>query len=246
MSGTGLWYKGNLQVAIIGAGYAGNMTTLAFSDVLNGTKLTIKPDGDKKVRSSTQVEDFGEAKEVRYMKKPTEIEFGFDEATGEILAAALLGTHSAYSQDAAASQTATLTLVQDKWVSLGALNVSNVAITGKTLGTDFLVNARLGLVKALTVGTAGSKSITFDVGAVAGDKIVAGTETVIDYALLMEVENSSDGLPGILEIPKVSVIPGQVFTFLGAKDFQDVNFKGDVIKMPNKDLFTFKPNLVFS
>ncbi|SMF96131.1 hypothetical protein SAMN02949497_3515 [Methylomagnum ishizawai] len=246
MSGTGLWYKGNLQIAIIGAGYAGDMTTLAFADALNGTKLTIKPDGDKKVRPSTQIEDFGEAKEVRYLKKPTEVEFGFDAVTGDLLAAALLGTYSAYSQGSSTAQTATRTLVLDKWVSLGALNVANVAITGKTLGTDFVVNARLGLVKALNSGTAGSKSITFDVGAVAGDKIVAGTESVIDYALLMEVENSSDGLPGLLEIPKVSVIPGQVFQFLGAKDFQDVNFKGDVIKLPDRDLFTFKPNLVFS
>lgn len=246
MSGTGLWYKGNLQFALIGAGYAGDMTTLAFSDPLNGTKLTIKPDGDKKVRSSTQVEDFGEAKEVRYMKKPTEIEFGFDEVPSDLLAAALLGSHMTYTQDAGTSQTATRTLVLNKWVSLGALNVSNVAITSKVLGTDFVVNNRLGLVKALNSGAAGSKSITFDVGAVAGDKIIAGTELVIDYALLMEVENSSDGLPGLLEIPKVSVIPGQVFQFLGAKDFQDVNFKGDVIKLPSRDLFTFKPNLVFS
>jgi hypothetical protein len=238
---TGLWYKGNLQIALYVAGVLG-----AWSDVMNGTKVTVKPDGDKKTRASNQIADYGQAKEVRYIPKPTEAEIEFDEANLELLTAALLGTSSAFSQDAGTAQSATVTLVQGKWVSLGKLNVSNVAITGKTLGTDFLVNARLGQVKALTVGTAGSQTVNFDVGAVAGDKIVAGTQSAIDINLLMEVENNSDGSSGLLEIPKISVLPSAVFTFLGAKDFQTLSFKGDIIKLDGQDLFTFKPNLVFS
>lgn len=243
---SGYWWIGDLRIAVVGRTFQGDLDSLAWSDPLNGTTLTAKHDGDKKMRQSTQAGDFGQAKEIQYMPKPTELEVGVDAANIDLLAASILGTASAFTQGAVPSGSATKTLVLDRWVSLGVLNLSGVTITGKTEGTDFVVDPVLGLVKALTSGTAGQQTIAYTAGAVAGDKIQAGTETMIFLALMMKVVNNSDGLPGLLTIPKVAVMPSAAQQFIGAKDFQDTKFKGDIIKLPNLDLYTFIPNLVFS
>lgn len=245
MSNTGIWFKGNLQVAILAPGTTTvNFNNLALSDALNGTKVTVKPDGDKKTRISNMIEDFGQTREIRYQPKPTEIEFAFDEPTKELIAAALLGTSSTFSQSAVASGTVTRTLVLGKWTTLDAINLDTVTISGKTEGVDFAVNRTLGQIKPLKSEMAVEQTITRTAKEVSGDKIIGATESVIDMALLMHVQNNSDGRSGILQIPKVSVIPSKVFEFLGAKDFQEVAFKGDIVSI-GPELYTFKPNLVF-
>jgi hypothetical protein len=235
------WYKGDLQIAR----YSG-ATLGGYSDVLNGLKVTIKADGDPKRITSNKIADFGQTQKLSFMPKPTEVEIEVSDPVRHIFAAALLGTDSAFSQSAAASQSVTVTLIEGQWVKLGKYNVENVAITSKVLGTDFDVLPKLGMIKALNSGTAGSQTVTFDAGAVAGDKIAIGTRNVIDFAVLMLVENNADGLQGILEIPKISVTPAKAFELLGAKDYQSAAFKGEIISLTGQDPATFYPNLTFS
>lgn len=242
MSGNGIWYKGKVQLAL----YDSSGALGGYSDPINGVKLSIKPDGDKKTRIDMGIENFGQAAEVKYIPKPTTLDFEVDEYTRDLLAAALLGTVSAYSQDAATAQTATVTLVLNQWVKLGKLHVSNVVIDTKVEGVDYAVNGHLGLVKALKSDMAGSHTVTFDTGTVTGDKILGATVSVVEFAVLMEVENNSDGLRGILDVPKVSTLPSAVFDFMGAKDFQSLKFGGDLVLMAGQPAFTFQPNLVFA
>lgn len=239
-SDSGLWFSGDIRIARYSNGVLGG-----FSDPINASKLEITHSGDKVQRISNGRDDQGEAIETRYMKKPTEFSIGFDEGHRELLAMAVLGTASAYSQSAAEAQSATVTLVLDQWVSLGKYNVSNVTITDKVLGTDFDLHGRLGLIKALKEDMVGSQTVNFDVGAIAGDKIVAGTDRIIDLSILMDVMNNADGQPGILTIPKVSVLPSTALALI-SQEYSTLEFSGDVIKMPGQDLYTFLPNLAFS
>lgn len=108
------------------------------------------------------------------------------------------------------------------------------------------VNAELGLVKSLTVGASGSKTLTIDVGGVTGDKIIGATESVVQFKVRMIVENNNDGQSGELIIPKVSVTPSSAMSLVGAQEFQTIPFKGEVISLSGQDLFTFKPNLTFA
>jgi hypothetical protein len=236
-----MWFKGDLLVAR----WTGN-TLGGFSGPLNGMKVSLKPDGDPKRIQSNMLADFGQSKKLSYMPKPTEAELELSDITRPVLAAALLGTDSAYSQDAETTQSATVTLIEGQYVKLPHINVSNVAISGKVEGTDYVVLEKLGMVKALDSATAGSKSVTYDAGAVAGDKIIGGTNNVVDFSIEMLVENNSDGKQGILRIPKISVTPAKAMELLGAKDYQTLAFKGEVISLPGQELFTFMPNLAFS
>ena len=235
------WYKGDLQIAR----YSGD-TLGAYSKVLNGLKLTIKADGDPKRITSNNIADFGQTKKLSYMPKPTEVDIEISDPVRTIFAAALLGTDTSFTQSASTGSTANLTLVLDMWVPIGKYNVSSVAISGKVLDTDFRVLPKLGLIMALNSGCAGAQTVTYSAGAVAGDKIAVGTSNVIDFAVLMLVENNSDSLQGILEIPKVSVTPAKAFELLGAKDYQSAAFKGEIISLPGKEPATFIQNVLWS
>lgn len=239
--GSGLWFKGDLYVAM----YAGSVLG-AFDGPINGTKLDIKASGEVKRRISSGIADFGQSKETLYMPQPTTVEFETDEVSLKLLAGMLLGSASTLTQTNSSDQTATVVLVKNQWVDTGVMNIGGVAIATLTEGTDFVVQRELGLIKALTDGAAGSKSVTYDRGAIAGDKIIGGTSNVIQFAVKVLVQNNSDGQSGILDIPKISVNPGAAMQFLGATDFQKMPFSGEINKLSGQNLFTFIPAATFT
>lgn len=238
-----VWFSGDLQIAR----YTGSVMG-GYSDIINGIKLTIKVDGDAKRIPSNLTDSFGQTHFLDYMPKPTEIDFELSKMTRRLLADQLLGTHSAFTQSSGTSQTASPTLIQDEWVPIapGVINVSSVAITGKTAGTDFDVLPKQGLIKALNSGTAGAQTVTYNKGAVTGGKIIAGTEKAISFGILMWAENTSTGEQGLLKVPKVTVLPSKAMEFLGAKDYTTAPFKGDVIALPGQSLFEFYAGLALS
>lgn len=240
-TGSGMWFKGDAYVAI----YSGS-TLGAYDGPVNVTNLTIQTSGEIKRRISSGISDFGQAKETLYMPQPTTAEFESDEMSLKLLAGMLLGSSSTLTQTNSSDQSATVVLVKDQWVDMGVMNVGGVTISGLTEGTDFVVQRELGLIKALTVGGAGSKSVTYDRGAIAGDKIIGGTANVIQFALKVKVENNSDGQTGLLIVPKISVNPAGPMQFLGATDFQKMSFSGEVNKLTGQDLFTFIPAATFT
>lgn len=239
--GTGIFYSGNVFLARYVNNVLGN-----YIGPINTSMLSLKADGDAKRRKSSQIGKLGQNQELKYMPKPTAVEFTCDEQSRDLIAGALLGTASTYSQANASDQTVTKTLVLGEWVELGVMNIGSVAIPSCTVGVDFEVLQNLGMVKALTSNAAGSKTITFDRGAIAGDKIAVATQNVVEYAIKAEVQNISDGQHGVLIVPKASMTPGAAMTFVGATDFQDLKFSGEIVVLPNQDPATFYPALTFT
>jgi hypothetical protein len=137
---------------------------------------------------------------------------------------------TAITQAAAASQTATVTLVENKWVKIaaGKFLVDNVTIATKVEGTDFQVHYGLGLIMALNSGAAGSKSVGYDVLELdtSADIIVGGSKPAgVQCSLLYPCRRLDTGAPAELYIPKVNLIPNGSINFANQEE-QEVTFTG--------------------
>ncbi len=237
------WPFGDVQIARWNAGVLGG-----FSDPVNCKNIDIKPASDKKQQTSYKKATMGFAIRTSFLPKPPEFSVEFDEGDRDLFAAALLGTASTFAQMSATAQSATVALVLDKWVPIvkGIYNISAVSIPSLVLGTDFEFKANLGLIKAKTAGAAGSKTVTYSKGAIAGDVIAGGTLRSIDLSFLMDVTNNSDGQNGILVIPKVTVSASDAFKFVSG-DFQSYKFAGDIVDAgTGENLYTLYPANAYS
>lgn len=239
-------YHGQPQIALYKDGALGG-----YSDPCNVTELKFQLLGDAKIVSSGAKGELGQALDLVYVGKPTTFELTINRSNRDLLAAALLGTGSAYSQDAATAQTATATLILNEWVQLKDAtgepirNIANVTITSKVLGTDFAVLGKQGQIKALTSGCAGSHSITCDMGGVTGSTIVVATESKIEFSVNMLVNNAQTEKEGFLWIPKAICLPGDAAQFM-VTDHNTWKFTGHIIKMPGLPLVRLSPELTFS
>lgn len=218
-----------------------------FDDPINFKELQITVDGDTIIQEDRGIDYFGQAKSVNYQPKPTKIQATLDEFNTQLLADFLRGTLSTFSQSAATGETVTVTLIKDKWVDLGTMNIDHVTITGKVEGTDFEVDKTLGHIRALTVGGAGSHAVSFDRGAIAGNKILIGGNTgPIYYGLSGRVKDHNSGTTGVLQIPQISIDPKTALDIIGAKGNQEAKFDAFAIVIEGSPLFSFFPDLAMT
>lgn len=182
---------------LIGGVYKG------FIDLGNCTEFALSEKGDQKTRESRRRGTAGQALSTVTRKKPSEFSITWDEqGNPENMALSTHGSLADLSQSALTTQTTTVVLVLNKWVEIapGVRNVTNVAITGKVLGTDFDVNARLGLIRALTSGTAGSQTVDYDRGARTGQVITGSVQPVIRGHFLLDGINDDGEEPIIVDV----------------------------------------------
>lgn len=240
---TAFWPYGRPQLAL----YTTQTDYGPFSDPLNAIDLSITHSGDDKAIPSTEPGSLGQALDpILYLPKPTKISFKLNHKDKMVFAAFMLAQNQTYSQDAATATSNTVTLSQEGWAQLKntdgtpARNVVNVAITGKILGTDFAVLPDMGMVKALTSGAATSSTITFDTTAIAGTRVLAGKNTSLSFALQMRVEDNAGGPAHVLEIPKITVLPGSA-NKLVSMDNSEFDFSGTIVKTAGHEIYTLTP-----
>jgi hypothetical protein len=172
-------------------------------DLGNCTQFAITENGEMKTRPSRLRAQAGTALSTVTRKTPTTFAITWDEqGTPDNVELSTHGTLAALSQSADTATEVTRTLVLDKWVEIdpGVRNVSNVLIATKTEGTDFVVNERLGLIKALNSGTAGSKTVTYDQGTRAGSVIAGSTMPVIRGHFILDGINEDGEEPCIVDV----------------------------------------------
>ena len=204
-----------------------------YMDAFNVSEMTItQPDPDTKTRTSYMVESYGQALGAISIPKPAEIQFKTDSLPAPYLSMALLGEPATYTQSSATSTAGTFTAIHDKWVALPACELTAFAIAGKTLNTDYEVHLAAGLVKALSTGTianAASTAFTYSAPARSGQKIVAGTASLIQLTLHGSGINADTGKRCGLLIHKANVSPSGGMSFVGT-DYINMTFKGTLIK----------------
>lgn len=212
------------------------------AEVVNFQQLDINPEGTQLVVADKGIANYGQAKYVDNVPKPTKVAIQMDEFTRELLADLLRGLLSTFSQSNGTGS-ATVTLVKDKWVDLGTMNIDAVVIGTKVLGTDYKVDKVLGQVMALTVDTAGQQTVTFNKGAISGHKIVAGNTKTILLGLAGQVKNHHSGETGVLTIPKMAIDPKSALALINEKN-QEGKFDGLVMVPPDGSApWTFYPTV---
>jgi hypothetical protein len=243
-----IWWSGTPRLARYVNGVRGG-----YGEPFNAMKLEITHSGKESNIESNQVGTAGDSLITIYRRVPTKITFSADAATKAMIAMAMLGSLGSFSQAAASAAPKTVTLIKDEWVDLEMMNLSAVTSAGLTPGVDFVIEPRLGLVKALTQAAAGEKTLAVTAGAVSGSKIIPGVDTILKCAIMMEVEESSSGKIGLLKIPTISVIPSKALEMVSAKE-SALEFSGTVNLTPFANalgeqeykLYDFYPELVFA
>jgi hypothetical protein len=151
------------------------------------------------------------------------------------LAMFFLGSASTVTTIAATNLTFTSTnLPADSMLQLGATaanpsgarNVTNVAVTGKVLGTDYELDAALGQIRAITAGVFAG---TYDVSASTRDRVIsAGTEA---KGLLQFVADNPEGTNRDIILPYVTLSPNGDFAIKGdGTDWTTLEFNLEVLK----------------
>jgi len=227
---TNLTFRADRWVSGVKAGYM---------DAFNVSEMTLtQPDPDTKTRVSYMAESYGSALGAISVPKPVEIQFKTDSLPAPYLAMALLGEPAAYTQTVAAADTAgTFTAIHDKWVALTRCELTAFAITGKTLGTDYEVHLLAGLVKVLSTGTianASTVNYTHAAPARAGQKIIAGTQSLIQLTLHGSGINADTGKRCGILVHKANISPSGGLNFVGT-DYISMTFKGTLIKPDDQD-----------
>ena len=209
----------------------------------NTPKLSITEAADEKLRSSAGRDTYGQALDAVYVKKPTEIAIMGDEMDAANLAIGLLGTVSLLSQATATVTAEAVAAVKlDTYSELANGNVSAVVVsdTGGTPvyveGTDYVVNASVGMIKPLSTGsiTDGSTlSVAYTAGVISGNRIAGGTQPTVKGQIIMDGIDLATQREGILRIDQAVLTPNKALDILGG-NFLGLELKGRLLLLPGK------------
>ena len=128
----------------------------------NCNQCSLKPNSETKELTGNGLETFGQTIASVVIPKPMTATVKFNQLDAELFAAAFFGTDEPLSQTAVTGATKTITARADKFVEIGGYNLTVTAVEtagGESLteGTDYEVNARLGMIRLL-----GSSAVASD------------------------------------------------------------------------------------
>lgn len=227
----------------LGAGdlYIGryNPVTALFDDFvgpIETTKFEIKPKVDLKEMVSKGRATYGQVIESVPVPKPFEFTVQFAEVSGETLVAAFLGTKTAVNTAGGTMTAQNFTCKKGAWVDIGHQNIAvagflvkdNAGVVTYVLGTDYLINYRLGMLQVLAGSAIVDEAvlkITGTFGTITGVAIAGGTNAQIRAKFRFDGKNFADGLPCIVDVWEAVIAADSAFDFL-ANDFASVSLPG--------------------
>lgn len=199
---------GDVYIGLIDA--AG--VTGALIDIGNTTKLGIKPASTIKEQKSKKRDSYGQVLETVALQDTAELSATLETVNRVGLRYAFMGEDAAYSQTSgtvSATPGETTIAKLDGWVQLAHEEISAFVLKDSTntttyvLGTDYLVNTRLGMYKALTGGAIlddASLRASYSYGAFTGAAIRGNVKPQIRAFLLLDGINKVDDSIGILKV----------------------------------------------
>lgn len=201
-------------------------TNVGFFGPINTTKLALsQPDPEQVVRTSYLRSSYGQALDAYNRPKPCEIEFTIDDCDPDILSMAMLGVPATYEQTVASSANETFTARLNKWVSLTKNNLSSFSIADKVLDTDYNIDLVGGLVRMLTGDDEDEYTAVISAPARSGQKIDAGTDTVLQLSIRGVGVNLFNSKYMELQVWQANVSPSGSLDFI-SKDPISMTFKG--------------------
>jgi len=223
---------------------ADGVLTGSYIGVKNPVKLSItSPEPDRQQRISKMRDSYGVALDEIVTPKPTEIELSTDDTgDAEVLAWALNGGSSAFSQSSATVTAQAYTVVKGAWFQVAHRKISSVVITntaGTTTyvaNTDYLVEPVSGWIKPTTAGAiaSGSVKVSYAAAALTGSTIKAGTTPNIVVQISGEGKNLATGLPVRILVPRASLSANGALDLIGS-DFIVTSLKGSALKITGRE-----------
>lgn len=233
-----------------------NPTTGLFDD-FNGpfeaTKFEVKPNVELKEMSSRGRSSYGQVIESVALPQPAEFTLELPEVNKESLSIALLGTESAINQIAGTLTDAPVTVTsKDTWLDIGKQNITAglvvkdaTGVTTYVMGTDYVLNNRMGWIKILhgsAIATADTIKVTGAYGAVGGTLIRGATNSQIRAKFRLDGVNFADQLPVIVDVWEAIISADSAFDFL-SNEFASISLPGR-LKTPTGKTEPFQVQLL--
>lgn len=211
-------------------------TFLALEGPFEAKKFEIKPNSEVKEQVSRGKTTYGAVIESVPIPKPSDLSISMTEVTKQSMELALFGQSSSTSQAAGTLTNEPVTAKLDKWVALTKENLveASVVVTNEAgavtyvKGTDYVVNAALGMVKALSTGAIADNAVLHvDAGysAFSATKISGGTQSQVRAKFLFDGVNFADQSPCIVRVHEGIMTPDSAFDFL-QDNFGEIGLKG--------------------
>ncbi|MFM2054254.1 MAG: hypothetical protein RL456_2291 [Pseudomonadota bacterium] len=209
-------------------------------DIGNTTKLAIKPNSDIKEQKSKKRDSYGQVLETAALQQPAELSVTLETVNREGLRYAFMGADTAYSQTSGTVTDEDAIAVLDGWVKLAAEDISAVVITNSgatttyVLGTDYVLNTRMGMFKALSTGAiteAQALKVDYTKAAFTGAAIRGNVQPQIRAYMLLDGQNLVDNSIGIMEVYEVVLTPSSEFDWF-KDDFNTIELTGK-LKTPS-------------
>lgn len=198
------------------------------------SKFEIKPNVELKEMTSKSKAAYGQVIESVALPQPSDLTVELPEVNKESLALALLGTSAPINQSSGAVVDEVVVAKLDKWTPLSKAAVSAVVVTNSAAsttyvnGVDYIVNADLGWIKALSGGAiadVASLKVDFTHAAITGTQIKGATSADVRAKFMLDGKNQADGLPCICTVHEGIIAADAAFDFL-ADDFNTVSLPG--------------------
>lgn len=163
----------------------------------------------------------------------------------DTMAAVFLGDAVAMTGTGGSITTEAVTAILDKWVDLASPGggVSTVVVKDATdtttyvEDTDYAVNPRLGMIKALSTGAISESDvlhIDYAYAAESGKRITGATQPIVKVKLRLDGKNVEDGSDVQVNVFEALIKPSSAVDFL-AEDFAEIQFEGEMLTPSGKD-----------
>lgn len=205
--------------------------------------LAIKTDSELKELIGSGRSNFGKVIASVTIPKPASMSFSLNQVDQEMFAMAFFGSNSAFSQAAGALADTPVVTIADRFVEIGKLQLSEVVVenAGGTVtyaeGTDYEINTRLGLLRALSTGviTAGQTvNVSCNHAAINGIKMSGMTKSNVRVRMMVDGTNFADGRNFRLIVHRARLAPSGDLSIQG-ENFMEAKFDATLETPPGKN-----------
>jgi hypothetical protein len=206
--------------------------------------LEIAETTELKKMTSKGHDTYGQVAASVSVKQPATLKISLKEVDAQIMALALLGTVSVFTQIAGtvAAAAEDVTLIPGRWVQLAKRNITphadpaspiviatDVAVPVSVPLADVEINHRLGLIKYIgtTLTEPTACTIGYAYGLVSGSQIAGSTQPQVKFKILFDGMNMVTGEYVQVEIDEATCSPSSPIDFM-SEDFAELILEGEM------------------
>lgn len=216
-----------------------------FLEVANATQMALQQEIEFQDLTSRRKDTRGQLLASVAIPQPGEVSMTLNEINRDNLAMALLGERSDLDEEAETFSDETVTLKGYKWTEIGYRNLKKEGLsvekesTELEEGTDFEINYRLGLIRALRdsdelTGDDDEVTISGETNALTGSRIRGAVQPTIKARLKLDGRNMVNDRPVIVTVDEALIRPTEAVDFL-SEEFVSVPMTGRMRTLPGKD-----------